>query len=137
MKLPFMIHGVCFGSPLVYYTEGLSKFGSLELELVLPVEPEKAQKWLNIVGSEIVDGRAYKSGERIEGMFTCPFYLLNCPPVFRSEGERVLRMVVPDEHYLYPWEDGCAEIFRQQLTNAGIMIARKQLLSGSLEGYYG
>lgn len=121
-----------------FHTHGLDKFGSLELELLLPVALDKANLWLNVLGVEIVYGQCFKSGERIEGLFSCPFYLLNCSPVYGTyEGERVLRMIVPDKNYLFPWDDGCIEIFRQQLTSAEIIIARQYLLSGSLEGYYG
>ena len=75
MRPDWIIHYILCDRPSSH-THGLDKYGSLELELNLPVSDKKATEVLNLVGEAIAEkGRRYRSGDYEDGIFTLPFYL--------------------------------------------------------------
>ena len=73
MRPDWIIHYILCDRPSSH-THGLDKYGSLELELNLPVSDKKAAEVLNLVGDAIAEkGRRYRSGDCEVGILTLPF----------------------------------------------------------------
>lgn len=69
MKCTWIIHQVCDGERLTYHTHGLKKYGSLELELNLFLNPQQAGQFVNLIAQTVADGKKYHSGQRVDGYF--------------------------------------------------------------------
>lgn len=118
MKPDWIIHYILCERPSSH-THGLDRYGSLELELNLPVSQEKACMILNLMGNEIAEkGKRYHSGDREDAVFTLPCYLLETTPATPdSQFTRVLRVLICDPKGKYPWEPGCEYGYAQQLND--------------------
>lgn len=104
----WIIHHVCDGQRMSYHTHGLDQYGSLELELNLMLVQKQAMLFINLIGESIAGGKKYQSGERVEDIFSVPFYLFETTPIHQSfEDERVLRIIFCDPQFKFPWEQGC------------------------------
>lgn len=99
---------------LVYHTHGLSTYGSLELELNLPLENELAMQFINIIGLEIANGLKLTDGDFVDGLFSMPIAFREADGIF-GEGERNLRIILPDENGLFPWDEGCNPAYQHQI----------------------
>lgn len=65
-----------------YHTHGLDAYGSLELELNLPITPQRAGPLINLVANEIAKkGKRYRSGDREDDVFNLPVYLFETAPI--------------------------------------------------------
>ena len=119
MRPDWIIHYILCDRPSSH-THGLDKYGSLELELNLPVSDKKATEVLNLVGEAIAEkGRRYRSGDYEDGIFTLPFYLFETESaVPGSVSNRVLRILVCDPDGKYPWEAGCDPDYAAQLNDS-------------------
>ena len=117
MRPDWIIHLILCERPSSH-THGLCKYGSLELELNLPVPEKKAAMILNLVGEAIAEkGKQYRSGDREDDIFTLPIYLFETEPaVSDPRFSRVLRVLVCDPDGKYPWEPGCAPGYAEQLS---------------------
>lgn len=117
MKPDWIIHYILCERPSSH-THGLDQYGSLELELNLPVSQKKAAMILNLVGMEIAEkGKQYHSGDREDDVFTLPVYLFETgPAVPDAHFDRVLRVLLCDRDGRYPWEDGCDPGYAAQLS---------------------
>lgn len=116
MKPDWIIHAVCCEHP-TFHTHGLRRHGSLELELNLPLNHKQAAQFINLIAAEVAEqGKRYQSGERIDDVFTLPFYLLQTQAVHNSRpDDQVLRILFCDPALKYPWEDGCQAPYADQL----------------------
>lgn len=134
--ITWIIHQVCDGQRMSYHTHGLNEYGSLELELNLMLVPAQAADFINLIGESIATGKRYQSGDRVDEIFTVPFYLFETTPVHGSfKGETVLRIVFCDPQFLFPWELGCHEEYRHQLDEKDISQMKCLLKeSGILKG---
>lgn len=110
----WMIHGNCNGERIIYCTDGLSKYNSLEIEMTLQLNRNQAMQFLNLIAFVIANGKTFKDGDIDESIFTCPI-------AFREvngksgNGERKLRVIFQDTNFKFPWEDGCEERFKAQI----------------------
>lgn len=116
MKPTWIIHAILCDPPC-YHTHGLDRYGSLELELNLPLEQRQAALFINLIASEIAEkGKRYRSGDREDDVFNVPFYLFETSAVQPSrDNDRVLRILFCDPAGKYPWEPGCASPYAEQL----------------------
>ena len=118
-----------------YHTHGLDAYGSLELELNLPLTAHRAGLFINLVANEIAEkGKRYRSGDREDNVFNLPFYLFETTPIRPSrDNDRVLRILFCDPAGKYLWEPGCTVPYSDQLDleEKRAMIA---LLQGQKEG---
>lgn len=114
-----------------YHTHGLDAYGSLELELNLPITPQRAGPLINLVANEIAKkGKRYRSGDREDDVFNLPVYLFETAPIQPSrDNDRVLRILLCDPAGKYPWEPECEAPYSTQLDTAG-----KQAMAGLLAG---
>lgn len=126
--LPWIIHYICDCGRTKFHTHGLCKFGSLEIELNLPLVMEQGGLFVNLIAQSIADGQRYQSGDRVERVFNLPFYVLETDAIGGNPGERVLRVILPDKEVLYPWDNGCEDFYRVQLSD-GEILRMKQILN--------
>lgn len=100
-----------------YHTHGLDAYGSLELELNLPMVPQRAGLFINLVANEIAEkGKRYRSGDREDDVFNLPCYLFETVPIRPSrDNDRVLRILFCDPAGKYPWEPECEAPYSNQL----------------------
>lgn len=81
MKPTWIMHFIPCGQPS-YHTHGLNEYGSLELELNLPLEPRQAMQFINLIANEVAErGKRYRSGDREDDVFNFPFYLFETAPL--------------------------------------------------------
>lgn len=96
------------------HTHGLPEsFGHLDLEVCLPVPPEKAHLWLAALVDEIKHGRRFKHGDHVNDVFLCPVRFHSAV----EDGRQVLRVIFPDRFGRFPGDLGCEEGFSEQLNN--------------------
>lgn len=113
-----------------YHTHGLDAYGSLELELNLPMTPRRAGLFINLVANEIAEkGKRYRSGDREDDVFNLPVYLFETAPVRPSrDNDRVLRILFCDPAGKYPWESDCGAPYSDQLNSQ-----EKQVMTALLQ----
>lgn len=134
MKIDWLVEVYCPCHP-TYHTIGLGQYGSLELELKLPLEQKQGGPFVNLIAIGIAEhGKRYQSGDRDDDIFSVPFYLFETTPVHEhSPGERVLRILFCDPDMKYPWEDGCQAPYSEQLNEDEraamvALLAQKEVL---------
>lgn len=126
----WIIHFIPCGQPS-YHTHGLNAYGSLELELNLPLSPDQASLFINLIANEVAEkGKRYHSGDREDDVFNLPFYLFETTPIQPSQSnDRVLRILFCDPAGRYPWESGCEGMYSRQLN-----ALEKRMMSALLLG---
>ncbi len=116
MKPTWIIHNVFDEEKVTFHTHGLNEYGSLELELNLPLAPEQGMLFVNLVADTIAKGTKYRSGQFVEGIFTTGLYLFETEAIHDSDDStRVLRIIFPDPAFLFPWDNGCSMSYKAQL----------------------
>lgn len=117
MNPTWIIHFIPCGK-VSYHTHGLNQYGSLELELALPLESRQAMQFINLIANEIAEkGKRYRSGDRDDDVFNVPFYLFQTRPIRPSRpDDQVLRILFCDPAGKYPWEPDCQEPYDGQLS---------------------
>ncbi len=131
-RITWMIHYVIDDTlPNSTYTDGLNEYDSLELEMTLPLCPEIAGRILNAIGLDIVEGKQYKSGDHstdyLEGGY--PIYFLETISVLCNDSgkDKILRVIIPDIHYKFPWDKDCADSYKKQLNGVEILEMKRAL----------
>lgn len=117
MKCTWIVQNVFDEKRSTFHTHGLNRYGSLELELNLPMEPNQATRFINLIADRVSKGMKYASGDKVTDIFTLPFYLFETQPIFGEMYERVLRIVFPDPQVKYPWDAGCDPVYAKQLSD--------------------
>ena len=116
MKHEWIIHHI-LDEPLSYHTHGLDKFGSLEIELLLPVHPNVAANYLNAIGEAIKDGLKIEDGLYVEGVFNFPVFFFKVKSM--QSDDLVYRVIIPDSKGFFPWtQEGnlrCDEPYKSQI----------------------
>jgi len=110
----WIVRANCNQGKKVFSTEGLDKYGSLELELNLSIDAKQATTFLNIIGLEIVNGKVFKDGDFDDTIFTCEMAFKEVTGIY-GDGERKLRVIFKDRNFKYPWEEGCEELYKSQI----------------------
>ncbi len=109
-------------------TVGLIDYGSLEFEcgstLDLPFSPNAFSMILNRIGNTVCEGESYTNGKIKVPDFKTPMYLLERDSEV-SEGQRVMKVIVPDYNKKYPWDDDCAPVYKAQITESEITIMKE------------
>ena len=112
MKIDWDIHHI-LDEPVSYHTHGLEQFGSLEIEIVLPLYPHEGAMFCNNIGAAIQTGLKVEDGQMVEGLFNLPIFFFKTMPLHGDK--EVYRVVFPDSQGLFPWEDGCEETYKNQM----------------------
>ena len=95
-----------------FNTYGLFRFGHPEFEMVVQLSPIRMAKILNVLGLLVSVGQKFEEGGTItiEGIDK-EFHLKE----FCLDGQKYLRLIVPDNNGLYPEDEGCEYPFSMQL----------------------
>ena len=73
-KVDWYIHYIPCEKPS-FHTHGLDQYGSLELELVLPVDAKVGMRLINYIAAQIAwNGKHYTSAKKVSDMLNLPFY---------------------------------------------------------------
>jgi len=113
-KPTWIIHAVFDENAMAFHTHGLDKYGSLELELNLPLDQKQGMTFVNLVGLEIANGKKFKDGDIDNTVFQCNITFREAKSIF-GENEKILRIILPDENFKFPWEDGCSQPYKSQI----------------------
>lgn len=130
MKPDWIVHMILCERP-TFHTHGLGRYGSMELELNLPLDPKQGSRFVNLIAAQIAEeGKRYQSGERVDEIFNPPFYLLQTKAIHASRpNDQVLRILFCDPSRKYPWEEGCQPPYSEQLSKEECATIRA-LLAG-------
>lgn len=124
-KPTWIIHAICpcaddpnpVSTHVVFETIGLKQYGLLELELNLPLSPERGKEILNYIAFHIVN-KDIEAGHNIinKELFTAPFSFIETRPIhFTDPSEKILRVIIADHNNNFPWDQECEEIFKNQI----------------------
>lgn len=111
----WIVRADCNSGKKVFSTEGLDIYGSLELELNLSINPQQATYFLNLIGMEIANGKIFKDGDFNDSIFTCEVAFKEVIGIY-GNGKKKLRVIFKDPNFKYPWEQGCQEPYRSQIS---------------------
>lgn len=114
MKPTWIVRADCNMGKKVFTTVGLDRYGSLELELNLSIDPRQATVFLNLIGLEIANGKIFKDGDFDDTVFTCEMAFREVTGIYGG-GEKKLRVIFKDPNFKYPWEEGCEEPYKSQI----------------------
>ena len=119
VEVDWIIHQVFDENTVAAHTHGLDKHNMLELEVKMPFKQEQMNEFINLIASELIKRNLIISEEYYdEGtIFTCPIYFKKTEPTFKTDdfSEDVLRVVFPDPNMKFPWDEGCEELYKNQL----------------------
>lgn len=107
-----------FGGLANIHTHGLKEnFNHPDIQVVMPIASETVHPVLVGLVEDIKRGETFKENERsskvLRGMdvYFAPF---------KENGRDVLRLILPDPQGRLPLDDGCDEIYKQQMNNIEI-----------------
>lgn len=94
------------------YTQGMSKYGHMEFQLVLAYSGKELCRILNTFGLWVQEGRRFTPGEYVSGIFEdCNVRLMP----FIVDGTTMLRVIVPDKNNIFPEDPKCLYPYNMQL----------------------
>ena len=95
-----------------FHTHGMEKYGHLDFQVVLELDPNDIAFILNTLGMRVQSGEKLNAGDLVYGIFEdCPIRL----DEFEETGRTVLRVIIPDEKNIFPDEEVCNDDFKFQL----------------------
>lgn len=98
-----------------FITEGLTQHLDCELEITLPVCDSVANKLLNDLGNNLLEKKAL-ARDKVELSISNKIKMMLVKTVSRFNSEvNVLRVVFADMSGKYPGDDGCHEIYNNQI----------------------
>lgn len=103
-----------------YHTHGLDKYNSLELEINLNVHTNIAKNIINTIGLDIANGKEIKDGYFDEENFNCKIAIKEAIEICKDThidkiDHRILRIILPDDNFKFPWDDECQDFYRTQI----------------------
>lgn len=86
------------------HTFGMYKYGHSEFQLVLCMDDKMILYTLNMLGLRVQAGEVFKDGDIIKDLFEGYNALLK---EFEYNGQKMLRVIIPDVNHNFPNDDGC------------------------------
>lgn len=87
------------------HTHGMNKYGHLEFQVILDTGPKHVGYILNELGYRVRSGQTFKSGDFVDGIFEdCLVRLMETTD---SAGEKILRVIIPDDQNHWPEDKRC------------------------------
>lgn len=81
------------------HTHGMEKYHHMDFQMVLNLPPQEIGRILNTFGLMVQSGCRFHDGEYVLGIYEdCSVRLME----FAECGRKVLRIVLPDSHNIYP-----------------------------------
>lgn len=95
-----------------FHTHGMDKYGHQEFQVVLRMPDGELKYILNVMGLLVQSGRRFKAGDLVSEIYMdCKVRL----DEFESNGDKVLRVIIPDKNNRFPEDKKCDDIFKRQL----------------------
>lgn len=86
------------------HTHGMEKYSHQDFQLVIAYSNQEIGRILNTFGLWVQEGRKFKAGEYVKGIYEdCAVRL----DEFEESGRKVLRVVIPDKHNIFPDDNKC------------------------------
>ena len=86
------------------HTHGMDKYNHKDFQMVIQYSDENIRRILNTFGLWVQQGRTFKDGDEIEGVFEdCTVRLKE----FEENGRKVLRVIIPDKNNVFPDDKKC------------------------------
>ena len=85
-------------------THGMEKYNHKDFQMVIQYSDENIRRILNTFGLWVQQGRTFKDGDEIEGIFEDCTVRLN---EFEETGRKVLRVIIPDKNNVFPEDKKC------------------------------
>lgn len=105
-------------SPQAFVTNGLDKFGSLEIEIVWPLYLQDGVYICNLIADKIRNGLHIEDGLYVADIFPNPLYFIRTKAAHTDI--EVYRVIFPDGKGYFPWDMNgavrCEEPFKKQIT---------------------
>lgn len=96
------------------HTHGMDKYNHPDFQMVLNAGPSEIMRILNTLGLRVQAGEGFKAGHVVAGIYEdCNVRL----DEYEECGRKVLRVIIPDKHNIYPDDERCMEPYRLQLLN--------------------
>lgn len=93
------------------HTHGMERYNHMDFQMVL-ADPDAIGYVLNTLGLNVQNGKQYKDGDLVDGLFQdCPVKLV----AFEETGRTVLRVIIPDANNLFPEDKNCAYPYNIQM----------------------
>lgn len=86
------------------HTYGMFKYEHPEFQLVLCMDDKMILYTLNMLGLRVQAGEVFKDGDIIKDLFEGYNALLK---EFEYNGQKMLRVIIPDVNHNFPNDDGC------------------------------
>ena len=94
------------------HTHGMEKYGNMDFQLVLFLPYEEIGRILNTLGLRVQAGERFRTGDFVSGIYEdCEIRL----DEYEETGRKVLRVIIPDKHNIFPEDERCMEVYRNQL----------------------
>ncbi len=82
------------------HTHGMNKYGHLEFQVVLDYGPEEVGRLLNAMGLMVQEGKRFKDGDTVKGLYLdCDITLCEMSD---CNGKGILRLIIPDKQNRMP-----------------------------------
>lgn len=94
------------------HTYGMFKYNHPEFQLVLRMEDKMILYTLNRLGLRVQAGQVFKDGDVIDDLFEGYKALLK---EIEYNGEKMLRVIIPDENHKFPDDEDCQPHYRHQV----------------------
>ena len=119
-------------NPRAFVTNGLNKFGSLEIEIVWPLYMHDGVAICNLIAHAIREGLKIEDGLYVAEVFPSPVLFIKTKAA--HEDIEVYRVIFPDGNGNFPWDiNGCLscdERFKNQITRLGISALQSRTMVG-------
>lgn len=95
------------------HTHGLKEsFNHMDLQIVLPLEPQTVNGLLHTIVNNIKEGKVYKSGKLYDDVIEnyCVMF-----KKFKEHDRDVLRLLLPDKDGFFPKDKECADMYKRQI----------------------
>lgn len=93
------------------HTHGMEKYHHMDFQMVLNLPPREIGRILNTFGLMVQSGCRFHDGEYVLGIYEdCSVRLME----FTECGRKVLRIVLPDSHNIYPESPDCEAPYSYQ-----------------------
>lgn len=94
------------------HTHGLERYGHLNFQIVLAMDPQIIGYILNDMGLRVQSGVKFKSGDVISDALAGGYNIRLLE--VEETGRKVLRILLPDENNRFPGDEDCQYPYSQQ-----------------------
>lgn len=120
IKPTWMVHMVGDeDTPLTYHSHGLDEYDSLELEINLSIPQKLGMYIINTIGLRIANGEKFKDGDMVDEVVNCLLPIRETSGIHSND--KHLRIIIPDENFKFPWDEGCNLEYINQINDANLV----------------